>query len=176
MKEELRRDYAGVLEEWRIDLAVGRMRAMGVPQSDWPDRMQELAMALREFEYDPDRANGATEETVCYEVITRTLRRALRTQVREAGRYQRYLAARGVGEGGTCEEPHYYLDAPVDLDIQQVMAGLSRLDRRAMELLLDGCSRSAVAEALDCQWGTADRARERIRRALRQAGYGGEGF
>ena len=73
MQNELKKQYVGVFEAWKIDLALGRIKAMGFGRSDWPDLMQELAIVMLEFRYDPKKSNGATEQTVFYEVINRNL-------------------------------------------------------------------------------------------------------
>ena len=86
MQNELKKQYAGVFDEWKIDLALGRIRAIGFALSDWPDLMQELAIVMLEFRYDPAKANGATEETALYAVINRNLLYQLRTRCRESAK------------------------------------------------------------------------------------------
>ena len=46
MQNELVKQYDGVLDAWKVRLALSRIRALGIGQSDWPDMMQELAMMM----------------------------------------------------------------------------------------------------------------------------------
>ena len=61
--EDLISKYDGAFETWKARLALARIKAMRFPRSEWPDLMQELAILIIQFEYDPDRNSGAKEET-----------------------------------------------------------------------------------------------------------------
>jgi DNA-directed RNA polymerase specialized sigma24 family protein len=170
MQEELRKHYKGVLEDWKIDLALVRIRLMGFPKSDWPDLMQELAIAMLDFRYDPARANGATEQTAVYEVVNRTLLHQMRTRYRDAAKLKRYAREMGVKADGTGEEPSCHLSAPVDMDVRQVCASLPDFDRKVCRAMIAGSTTAEIARELDCKWTTVDKAIGRIRQAFIDAG------
>ena len=173
MRNELKKQYEGVFEGWKIDLALGRIRAMGFPKSDWPDLMQELAITMLEFRYDPAKANGATEQTVFFEVISRSLLHQMRTRCRDAARLKRYAREMGVKADGTGEEPCCYLSAPVDMDVVQVCEDMSEFDRKVCRGVAAGRTRAEMARKLECDWGTVNKAIRRIRKHLAARGLKG---
>lgn len=174
MQNELKKQYVGVFEAWKIDLALGRIKAMGFGRSDWPDLMQELAIVMLEFRYDPKKSNGATEQTVFYEVINRNLLQQMRTRCRDAARLKRYASEMGVKADGTGEEPCCYLSAPVDMDVALICKGMSDFDQKVCRGISAGKTRAEIARDLECDWGTVDNAIRRITKHF--AGRGMKGW
>ena len=84
MQNELKKQYEELFDDWKIELALGRIRVMGFPKRDWPDLMQELAMVMLECRYDPAKANGATEETALFAVVSRRVLHLLRGEPEHA--------------------------------------------------------------------------------------------
>ncbi len=174
MQDELAKQYENVFDGWKIELALGRIRAMGFSPSDWPDLMQELAIVMLDFRYDPARSNGATEETVLYAVISRSLLHQMRTRYRDAAKLKRYASELGVKSDGTGEEPCCYLTAPLEMDVAQVCDGLTEFDQKVCKGLSRGDTRRRIARDLECDWHTVDRAVRRISQAFTIAGYSEE--
>ena len=173
MKNELKKQYEGVFEGWKVDLALGRIKAMGFPESDWPDLMQELAIVMLDFRCDPAKVNGAAEQTVFYEVISRTLLHQMRTRCRDAAKLKRYAREMGVRADGTGDEPCCHLSAPTDMDVVQVCEGLSEFDQKVCRGIAMGKNRAEIARKLECDWGTVNKAIRRIRRIFAEAGLKG---
>ena len=162
MQNELKKQYAGVFDEWKIDLALRRIMAMGFVPSDWPDLMQELAIVMLGFRYDPAKANGATEETALYAVINKSLLHHLRTRCRESAKIRRYARELGVKADGTGEEPFCLLDAPMQMDVAHVCAHLDEFDQKVCSAIAAGNAKAQIARKIDCDWHTVKKAVGRI--------------
>lgn len=163
MQNELKKQYVGVFDEWKIDLALGRIRTLGFAKSDWPDLMQELAIEMMGFRHDPAKANGATEETVFYEIINRTLLYQMRTRCRDAAKLDGYARELGVKADGTGEEPSCEFTTPLKMDVEDVCRGLSEFDQKVCKGLASGGTKVEIASELGCDWHTVKKAIKRIR-------------
>ena len=172
MQDELKKQYEELFDDWKIELALGRIRVMGFPKSDWPDLMQELAMVMLEFSYDPAKANGATEETALFAVVSRRLLHLLRTRYRENARLKRYAQMYGPDDEAV-EYPYHPTNTVTAEDIAEACKGLSEFDRQVCSALAAGTIRAQIARDLDCDWHTVDNAIGRIRQALVDAGLKG---
>lgn len=87
--QELFEHYAGVLEEWQIKLAIARIQKFGVPPHGWDDAMQELAVMIRRFRFDPAKAHAASEETITCRMIDFRIRMLLRRDLRHQALVER---------------------------------------------------------------------------------------
>lgn len=173
MQNELKKQYAGVFEAWKIDLALGRIKAMGFGKSDWPDLMQDLAIVMLDFRYDPEKSNGATEQTAIYGVINRSLLHRMRTRCRDAAKLKRYAREMGVRADGTGEEPCYHLSTPVDMDVALVCKEMSDFDQQVCRGLSADKTRAEIARELECDWGTVANAIRRIKKHFEARGLKG---
>ena len=160
----LQRRYDKVMAPWKVDLALRRLRKLGFPGRHWPDLMQELAILILGFQYDPDRANGATEQTALYAVITKHLCYRMRGRYREMRGMERYLREMGVHDDGTTLEPDPFVEflTPLQLDVRQQIARLPEFDRAVAEGLSQGMNKAELARDLNCDWHTIDAAARRI--------------
>ena len=176
--EQLLDWYEGAFEAWKARLAISRIKAMGFPRSDWPDLMQELAIPIIKFDYDPNHANGATEQTALYAVINRHLLFLMRGRCRDRQRFQQYLRSLGIHEDGTYvgPEPCIEVDFALDLDVEYALPGLSEFDRSVARGLADGMSKAALARKLGCAWNTIHKAMRRIRKHFEGMGIDAEGM
>ncbi len=55
-------DYGGMVEDWKVELIVGRARRMGFREDELGDVQQEVIPDVAAFRYDPSRAEGALEK------------------------------------------------------------------------------------------------------------------
>ena len=175
--QQLLNGYEGAFEAWKARLAISRIKAMGFPKSDWPDLMQELAIIIVEFNYDPDHANGATEQTVLYAVINRHLLFLMRGRCRGRQRFEHYLRDLGIHEDGTYigPDPCIEVDVTLGMDVEQGVAGLSEFDQAVAKGLAAGMTKAGVAGKLGCQWNTVNKAVRRIRARFEEMGIDAEG-
>lgn len=174
--EQLLKRYEGAFEAWKARLAVSRIKALGFPKRDWADLMQDLAVAILEFRYDPDHDNGASERTVLYAAINRHLLYRLRRRYSQRDGFRRYLRGLGVHDDGSFvgPEPCCEVDYAGSSDFQDALDSLSPFDRTVARGLAAGLSKSALARKLGCHWNTVQKAVRRIRRRFESLGLGSE--
>jgi len=79
---ELYERYVDAVESWQIKLAIARIRDFRIPPDSWDDTMQELAIVVHEFQFDPARANGASEETILCRFFDRRIKMLARSNAR----------------------------------------------------------------------------------------------
>jgi len=175
-EKQLLGQYEGAFEAWKASLAFSRIKAMGFPKRDWPDLMQELAILIIKFEYDPDHANGATEQTALYAAINRHLLFLMRGRCRDRQGFDRYLRSLGVHVDGTYvgPEPCIEVDYALKVDVEQGIAGLSQFDQAVAKGLAAGLTKAGVARKLDCEWNTVNKAVRRIREHFEEMGIDAE--
>lgn len=174
--EQLLNWYKGAFEAWKARLAISRIKAMGFPKRDWADLMQDLAVVILKFNYDPDHANGATEQTALYAVINRHLLYRMRRRYRDRQGFEQYLRSLGIHEDGSFvgPEPCAKVDYALGMDIERALLGLSKFDRAVAHGLAEGMSKVALAQKLGCEWNTIHKAVGRIQQAFLDAGLGEE--
>lgn len=149
-----------------LELIERRGKRLGFRGADLDDAVQEAAIAVMTFEFDEQRANGATLETALTAVIDRCLRALRRKQSRYARHLQRFLdAAHAEWTNVDAEpvEPHHQVPTDLQLDVRRVLEGLSAGDRQLCEHLATGRSVHQIAELLGCDWHTARRQIDRLR-------------
>ncbi|HOD84816.1 MAG TPA: hypothetical protein PKG77_25650, partial [Phycisphaerae bacterium] len=86
---ELYQQYVGGMEEWQIKLAIARMMHFRVPQEAWQDTMQELAIVVHQFTFDPDKAHAASEETILCRLMDNRIRMLARSNARRLAMLER---------------------------------------------------------------------------------------
>ncbi|MCA9090575.1 MAG: sigma-70 family RNA polymerase sigma factor [Planctomycetaceae bacterium] len=160
------------IEPWKFELVRERARRMGFQAADIDDAVQEIAIELLDFKYDPAAANTATEKTV----VTHLIDNRLRMMRRAESRYQRRLEAMNeaarpavhttVDEPDERREPAYEENPGAVLDVHNALATLDAPEREVCQLLGEGHSLSDVARILGCSQTTVrthvDKIRERF--------------
>lgn len=174
--EQLPNRYEGAFEAWKARLAMARIKAMRFPRNDWPDLMQELAILIINFNYDPNHANGAKEQTALYAAINRHLLFLMRGRCRSRQRFERYLRSLGIHEDGSYLSPELCIemDIPLEMDVQRAVAGLSEFDQAVAKGLAAGMNRSEIARTLGCEWKTVNKAVGRIKKHFEKVGVNAE--
>lgn len=145
--------YDGVIEQWKINLALSRIRAFGFPSHEWPDLLQKLALHIAEFKFDPD--NGAKESTALYALINHQLATMRRSHMRE----QKYLTR----HRNKIRTQRYEDRADLRLDVQLAIAALPATERAVCVRLLEGDKVNQIATELGCTWHAVRRVIRRIR-------------
>jgi len=176
--EQLLNWYEGAFEAWKARLAISRIKALGFPKRDWPDLMQDLAVVILEFRYDPNHDNGASEQTALYAVINRHLLYRMRCRYSEREAFEQYLRSLGIHEDGSYvgPEPCCEVDYGIGMDVDRALPGLSPFDRAVANGLAAGMSKAALARKLGCEWNTIHKAMRRIREHFEGLGIDGEGL
>ena len=176
INDELISLYEGVIETWKAQLALYRIQAMRFPKHDWPDLMQELAILIMGFNYDPANSKGASERTALFAVINRHLFYLKRGRRRAKESFARYLGLLGVRDDGTFVGPGQYTEPEsfLSMDVQETIQGLSEFDQQVAKGLANGLSRHEIAKKLDCDWKSVNKAIPRIKIHFEEHGFDAE--
>lgn len=159
----------------KLTLVTGRARLLGFRRHDLEDAVQEVMLAVLEFEYAPEKSNGATETTALTTVIDRRLKLLKRSQRRYAGLLERaagHLAAEhsGFQEGAGVEDGSADREV-LGAEIAAVMADMDEESQQVCRMLTDGLSTRRIADELQTSWHRADRLVAGIREKLQAAGF-----
>jgi len=130
---ELFKQYEGVLEKWQIKLALARISRFGVPPSAWDDTMQELAIRITRFKFNPEKAQAASEETILCRLIDNRIRMLARAEARHRARVKRMSELRIPTEDRSRPE-----DAAVHEDVRDIVADLPEHLQELCHALIDG--------------------------------------
>lgn len=167
--------YAGVLEKWKVDLAVGRIRAFGFPRDQWDDLMQGLVSCLIDFQFTPDKFNGAKESTALCALVNYHLISIQRTSHRKCEGLVRYLDRLGLTVANADRHPLFVEDdrSNMRLDVQLAVSQLSAEQRVVCAGLARGDSIRQIAIDQGCSWRAVQRIVAEIRRHFIEIGLDG---
>ena len=158
--------YQGVLEDWKIELALQRARRMAFRDDELDDVIQDLVIEMMDIEYDADRSNGASERTMLTTVIDQQLAKRRRSNCRHE------CLESSVAISGN--ETYDNSDIERDADVKTVVKKLDDQQRRVCELLSQGYSKSLIAEELGCGWKKVENIVDEIRTQFEENGFGEE--
>lgn len=170
--------YNGVVEKWKIRLAVSKIRAFKLPKSEWEDALQEIAVAIHEFEFDPAKSNGAKESTAICGLITNLLRNMIRSRLRDQRKTKDYaltLSLEMDPETGEAVDPREQPDAFFSSDFAAVLAQMTQQEREVCVRRARGESQRQVCRAMRLRWERLQQLTMSIRGRLEEAGFGPEG-
>jgi DNA-directed RNA polymerase specialized sigma24 family protein len=162
-------DYGAVIEKWKVDLIVLRARRLGFRRQDLEDAQQQIVVALLAFTFDPQRSNGATEETAVTALIDHQLLALRRARERYASRVSgsdedlrndQVLAV-------DCDQAKHSFVAS---DVETAMAGMSPAAREVCNSLADGLSLNEISRQMGVGWHTVERQVRSIRQCFEQVG------
>jgi len=158
--------YDGVLERWKVKLALQRARRMGFRDDELDDVIQELVLKLLTVKYDAERADGAKEKTVLTAVIDRQLAKMRRAETRRQD-WEQEVALSG-------DESYDNSDLLRRWDVETVVGMLDERQQRVCDLLSQRHSKSTIARELGCGWHRIDEIIRDIRLKFKQHGFGEE--
>jgi len=163
--EELYERYVGAFEEWKINLAFARLKRFGVPLDRWDDALQELAIAIHRFRFDPARAHAASEETILCRVLDRRIKMLARSSARRRNLMERFsqLAHR-------TEDAHRPEEKVMADEVRKVVATLSPRRQRICRLLIECDNPFEVADKVGLHPETVRRNIQIIREAFVKGG------
>jgi RNA polymerase sigma factor (sigma-70 family) len=166
--------YDGVIETWKVKLAVSRIRAFRLPKDEWEDALQDIAIAILQFRFDPTKANGAKESTALCSLINNILRMTVRLKERDRRRLDKYASGQSHAFDQETGEP-IAEDSPASLrmDVAAAVKAMTSFERSVCTRLCRGDSMKAIAKQLRCDRGRIRRTVATIRRRMRQAGIDG---
>lgn len=167
--QELYQQHIGGMEEWQIKLAIARMMYFHVPQEAWQDTMQELAIVVNKFKFDPDKAHKASEETILCRRIDNRIRMLARSNARGRAFVER------LGQMALSDEDGHTPDDIASLgEVRQLVATLTPLQQRICLGLMHGLSKLQIATHTGRHYTTICRHIGHIRQAFIDRGFGGD--
>ena len=158
--------YDGVLEDWKVKLALRRARRMGFRDDELDDVIQDLVISLMDIEYDAEHANGASEKTMLTSVIDQQLYKMRRAN------YRRECLEQSIALSG--DETYDNADVERRMNVESVVDTLDDQQRQVCELLSQGCTKAAIAEKLGCSWYVVEQIMSDIRTQFEERGFGEE--
>jgi len=133
-----------------------RARRMGFRGHDIEDIQQQIRLVLMEFEFDNEKANGASSRTAITSVIDRQLRFMRRTRLR----YNDHVTGSeslpsDVVDASCAVDAVKHINMSEDLAIAR--SQLSPLAQRICDALSDGQSINEIAQAIGLSWHTVNK-------------------
>jgi DNA-directed RNA polymerase specialized sigma24 family protein len=153
-------DYEGIAD-WKVRLAIRLAKARGFKRQDLEDAVQSLLTTELNFQFDPARAAGRTEEETLAGLFVRRLIDIRRKKSRR----------REVDGSIPALERASTSDA-VDIEVQIALKSLRGTDRQICDGLFLGMSINEIAGALGCSWYTVQQRIQILRHVFDSAGLG----
>ena len=165
--KEIFRQYSGALEFWQIRLAFGRIKRFKLPPHTWDDVMQDLAIILWTFEFDPDKAGETKVETI----LTRMMDNHIRMLRRCYARHQTMLERLEEMLKMTQPEPPIPDDLAAYSELHETIASLPEFQREVCKALMHGDSIQAIADDTGRARGTIQFHMQCIGQVLTDKGF-----
>lgn len=162
---ELYEQYIGAMEEWQVKLAIGRIQQFRLPPDAWDDVMQELAIVVHRFRFDPAKAGAASEETI----LCRAMDDRIRTLVRGHARRRAHQDRLGTMAHPTLDT-YMPEDAAADNELGEIIGQLPPLQQEICRGLMRGESLLQIAKQAGLAWTTIERQVCQIRQAFTERG------
>lgn len=152
--------YAGLVEDWKIQLFEIRARMKGFQGDELPELLQEIILDIVHYKYDASK--GAQEKTVLTRLIDNKLNMILRTNIRRSEREEtiRIMYTRPEGTSDLTES-HRHED--MRTDVGALTSRLSPVEQKICAGLANEDSYLAIAQSLDISRYELDRKIARIR-------------
>ncbi|MDZ4852128.1 MAG: hypothetical protein SGI77_22805 [Pirellulaceae bacterium] len=157
--------------ESRMNLIRARGRKLGLEGADLDDAVQDVAMAILKFRYDPLRSNGASEKTALIHVMDRRLISFLRSK----GRRLKHVAPidlQNTNESKGLESQDRTIDINViQSDVRLAMLSIDELQHRVCRLLMAGLSQAKTQAELGLSRREMCRHMKSLRDAFAKHGF-----
>jgi hypothetical protein len=168
--------YGHLVEKWKVDLILERARRKRFRRDEMEDVQQELIQAVIDFQYDPQKSNGASEATALTALIDKRLAFIQRGQARLRKREKKYRKLHGCRDGAPPED----LPDPADedaavrsRDVQDAVARLAPTEQLVCAALARGEPHSVIASTLGVTRYEVGRIIQHIREQLKTWGLEG---
>lgn len=162
---ELYEQYEGALEAWQIKLAIARLQRYRIPHSVWEDTMQDLAIEIHQFQFDPDKAHAASEETIVCRMMDNRIRMLAREHARRLACLHRLSQLRQQTEDDQRPE-----DELMRAEVVEVVAELPEELQATCRALMDGQSAYQIAQRTGMHYDVVQRQIRQIRNVFLERG------
>lgn len=141
-----RNSYAGLLEDWKVRMIAARAKKMGFLPHEIDDALQDIVPVIMEFRYDPEKADGCTEEHVLRICIDRQLAMIVRKTMCARKHYQRYKVLTNPAVEPMTEDSNEA--SAFSMDVAEMLAKLPPKQRAACEAIAKAPSLDEAAASL----------------------------
>lgn len=145
----------------RVVLIRRRAHKMGFRGANLDDAQQEIVMDVLSFQYQPEKSNGATEQTALISYVDGRLATIRRTQKR----YRRNVEQFALGTSDEVRQ-----DSSMEIDIHEALTRLSDRDRDLCEGLMNQECLHDIAKRWGCSWHTVARRLACLRKRFQSLG------
>jgi DNA-binding CsgD family transcriptional regulator len=155
------------IAKWIAD----RARRMGFRGHDIEDVQQQILMVLMDFEFSPDKSNGASIRTAITSIIDRQLRFMRRTRLR----YSDHVSGSENLPSDVADTSHgVNASRRISLleDLATARSQLSPLSQSICDALSEGHSINEIAQTMGISWHTVQKHVGTIRECFASFGLG----
>ena len=165
--------YAGLVEDWKVELIGTRAKRLGIRRHDLEDAEQEIILDILEFRFDITKSNGACERTALTSLVDHRLMTMRRTKRRYTQRVEPL-----PNTDDDWEEEHAPFTEPIPqqqlvMDVREAVGGLTAEEQTICKLLADGESITSIARQLGRSWHAANKIVTRLRGPFEYLGLDG---
>lgn len=163
--------YEGVIPAKVVKMIRCLAQKMGLRKDDQQDAEQLAAMEVMNFNYDPQKCNGASEDTMLYALVLNTLKAFIRAKTRHDQRVEEYATLFPI-DPETGEYLHPSDDDPFrDADIRLLVMQLPPCKQTICECLVKEIPQREMAQMLGVSRNRLLEMIEEIRQTFCDAGY-----
>ena len=157
--------YDGYVDQWKVSLALGRIKAFGFQPDQWSDILQDLMPKIARFRFQANRAGGRNEAQVLYGLVNNHLRSVFRVQQREQSRVLRHHELLGVSPTKAESHPLFAasINSAMQVDIDLALTQLPERERSICQRLMLGHSLTQICQDLKLHLSTVKTCIARVR-------------
>lgn len=141
--------YGTLTDNWKIELIKDLAKQEGLREDEIEDVLQELVPIIADFKFEPEKSNGATEETVVEAVIRKRLKFMLRCRARRQKHEARYRLLHGATDekpAPEAHEPGAERATGMAIDVREAVARLTPQEQSICAALADGQTRRMIVK------------------------------
>ena len=172
----MKKVYGSLIEQWKVDLIIERAKWRRFRRHEIEEALQEIVQEIHRFNFDSTKSNGACEKTVLTSLIDKRLSFYERSRARRHKHEDRYRVLSGQADGKPAPDPlvtDHEDQIALSLDVQQALACLGQREQTVCTLLIEGKSKTKIANALDLTRYEVDRIILSIREQFETLGIDG---
>lgn len=162
----MQNSYAGVLEDWKVELISKRAKKKGFRGQDLLDAQQQIVFHLLKHPVDVDQLRTASEATMLAVIVDSQLAMLRRTETRHRRRVEDSLNQQGPNEA----LPSMANQCDLSLDVTDAVSELSGIEQTICHELAGGHSVNETATRLGLAWHTIRRHIKRVREHFERVG------
>lgn len=157
--------YEGVVSTNVVKMIRRITEKLGISQDDQSDAEQTVILEVLQFEFDPEKSNGGSEETVLYSLALNTLKSFVRAKARHAQKLENYSVFFPIDPDSGEYIPPQEGTKFLDIDVRIALAQLPPAKQELCHRLMNGEQRKDICE----KYGLSKRALSEVIDEIREA-------